>query len=190
MMSTVGTQSMQEMKKPPGPRVGSPMLMDDLKQERENALLGDVSKPAYGEGTTNPPRVYVSSDSEDDSLDSDGNDKGGYYLEGTTEGWRKPQSHEARHHAAQLRRRYSRYQAYVESSSEDDRPRQSRRINRSATSSSDDNDNAPLARPPPPLPSADSKINLYSNQFESLLLRWTTLQKREIYRPSVSTLSR
>ncbi|OQE39241.1 hypothetical protein PENCOP_c007G03532 [Penicillium coprophilum] len=70
------------------------------------------------------PRVYVSSDTEDDTeeLDFDNHDgRGyGYYLEGSTVDWRDPHSQKARQHAAELRRKYSSYQAHVESEPEPD----------------------------------------------------------------------
>ncbi|KAJ6190661.1 hypothetical protein N7519_000682 [Penicillium mononematosum] len=69
------------------------------------------------------PRVYVSSDTEEDDteeLDFDSHDIRGYYLEGSTMDWREPHSQEARQHAAELRRKYSSYQAHVESEPEPD----------------------------------------------------------------------
>ncbi|KAJ5964289.1 uncharacterized protein N7479_004165 [Penicillium vulpinum] len=69
------------------------------------------------------PRVYVSSDTEEDDteeLDFDSQDNRGYYLEGSTVDWREPHSQEARQHAAELRRKYSSYQAHVESEPEPD----------------------------------------------------------------------
>ncbi|KAJ5459487.1 hypothetical protein N7530_011431 [Penicillium desertorum] len=67
------------------------------------------------------PRVYVSSDTEEDDteeLDFDSHGIRGYYLEGSTMDWREPHSQEARQHAAELRRKYSSYQAHVESEPE------------------------------------------------------------------------
>ena len=66
-------------------------------------------------------QVYVSSDSDEVAFDSDfdGHDIQGHYLEGTTTDWRKPHSQEARNQATQLRKRFSGYQATVESDSEE-----------------------------------------------------------------------
>ncbi|KAJ6005474.1 hypothetical protein N7451_003418 [Penicillium sp. IBT 35674x] len=63
------------------------------------------------------PQVYISSDSEEDIEDqiSQGPGVRGYYLEGNTTDWRKPQSQQARYEAARLRQHYSDYQAHVES---------------------------------------------------------------------------
>ncbi|KAK4862557.1 hypothetical protein LT330_002690 [Penicillium expansum] len=69
------------------------------------------------------PRVYLSSDTEEDDteeLDFDGHAIRGYYLEGSTVDWRDPHSQEARQNAAELRRKYSSYQAHVESEPEPD----------------------------------------------------------------------
>ncbi|KAJ5278922.1 hypothetical protein N7478_004294 [Penicillium angulare] len=62
------------------------------------------------------PQVSISSDSDDESQDQelDGRAIRGYYLEGTTTDWRKPQSQQARYEAAQKRQQYSGYQAHVE----------------------------------------------------------------------------
>ncbi|KAJ5656808.1 hypothetical protein N7507_008758 [Penicillium longicatenatum] len=66
------------------------------------------------------PQVYVSSDSEEDIENqySEGPGVRGYYLEGNTTDWRKPQSQQARYEAARLRHQYSDYQAHVESEAE------------------------------------------------------------------------
>ncbi|KAJ5818457.1 hypothetical protein N7474_004048 [Penicillium riverlandense] len=110
----------------------------------DSTLLRDAGKPACRDGNSGQPRVYVSSDSENDSkdLDFDGPEVRGYYLEGKTVDWRQPQSQEARHHAAQMRRRYSSYQAQVESDSDDDnaRLRTNARNNKTASGSSDENE--------------------------------------------------
>lgn len=107
-------------------------------------LLRDAGKPAPGGGNSGQPRVYISSDSDCDSrdLEFDGHEVRGYYLEGNTVDWRKPQSQEARHHAAQMRRQYSSYQAQVESDSDDDkeRRRNNRRNNKTTNGSSDENE--------------------------------------------------
>ena len=81
-------------------------------------MLQNASKPS------NPPlqqpHASISSESEDDLSDpgSDSPHVRGYYLEGNTTDWRKPQSQEARQYAAQLRSKYSKYQARVESGSD------------------------------------------------------------------------
>lgn len=89
-------------------------------------------------------RVSISSDIEDAHQDNDSPRARGHYIEGNTVDWRKPQSQEARKHAAELRQRYSNYQAHVESDSESDeldeishRP-EPPLSNLSMTSSSDD----------------------------------------------------
>ncbi|KAJ6102112.1 hypothetical protein N7486_004539 [Penicillium sp. IBT 16267x] len=66
------------------------------------------------------PQVYVSSDSEEDIEDQNSEGPGvrGYYLEGNTTDWRKPQSQQARYEAARLRHQYSDYQAHVENEPE------------------------------------------------------------------------
>ncbi|KAJ5106494.1 hypothetical protein N7456_003169 [Penicillium angulare] len=68
------------------------------------------------------PQVSISSDSDEESQDQelDGNAIRGYYLEGTTTDWRKPQSQQARYEAAQKRQQYSGYQAHVENDSEEE----------------------------------------------------------------------
>lgn len=61
----------------------------------------------------------IDSESDDDHhSEFDGHETKGYYLEGTTDDWRKPHSQQAREHAAQLRKKYSNYQAHVDSDSE------------------------------------------------------------------------
>lgn len=97
-----------------------------------------------GQGA-NLPRVYVSSENDDDSGNEfEGHRIRGYYLEGTTTDWRRPHSQEARHQAARLRKQYSGIQARVESDSEgsedsmsqNERPKNPRRP--SVTSSASD----------------------------------------------------
>jgi hypothetical protein len=93
-------------------------LIDPLKLLIHHA--GKGINPSHKLGQ---PRVYVSSDTEEDDpeeLDFDGHDIQGYYLEGKTSDWREPHSQEARQRAADLRRRYSSYQARVESEPEPD----------------------------------------------------------------------
>jgi hypothetical protein len=106
----------------------SPKDMVHLSEKAMNRLLPmwvplfDPSK-IRNVGEESRPRPYVSSDSEDgddESLDFDNPDSRGYYLEGKTVDWRKPQSQEARREAAERRRQYSGYQAHVESDSEVD----------------------------------------------------------------------
>lgn len=108
----------------------SPKDMVQLSEKTLNRLLSiwvpliDLSKLQASKSVSTPhkqPRVYVSSDTEDENeLDFDGHDIQGYYLEGKTEDWREPHSQGARQHAAELRRRYSSYQAHVESEPEPD----------------------------------------------------------------------
>ncbi|KAJ5412287.1 uncharacterized protein N7487_006646 [Penicillium crustosum] len=113
----------------------SPKDMVQLSESTLNGLLQlwvplvDPSKLHHASKRSNAsnklvqPRVYVSSDTEDDDteeLDFDGHEIRGYYLEGPTVDWRDPHSQEARQHAAELRRKYSSYQAHVESEPEPD----------------------------------------------------------------------
>lgn len=119
------------------------------------SLLSAVRKPSPVATKLSQPRAYVSSGSEDDDSDDpdwDGHSSHGYYLEGTTDDWRKPHSQEARKHAAELRRRYSSYQAHVESDPEADdlkRLRQTRPKNPRITDSSDEGEQRSTSRPPP-----------------------------------------
>lgn len=113
----------------------SPKDMVQLSESTLNRLLSlwvpliEPSKLHHagrGFNTSNKrvqPRVYVSSDTEEDDteeLDFDSHDIRGYFLEGSTMDWREPHSQEARQHAAELRRKYSSYQAHVESEPEPD----------------------------------------------------------------------
>ncbi|KAJ5170333.1 uncharacterized protein N7500_003116 [Penicillium coprophilum] len=105
------------------------------------------------------PRVYVSSDTENDTeeLDFDNNDgRGyGYYLEGSTVNWRDPHSQEARQHAAELRRKYSSYQAHVESESEPDeypKHRDTLRSDSKVIDSSDEGEQRPFPFQQPLIP--------------------------------------
>ncbi|KAJ5374018.1 hypothetical protein N7517_006024 [Penicillium concentricum] len=113
----------------------SPKDMVQLSESTLNRLLSlwvpfvDPWKLRHGKGLDISdrlvqPRVYVSSDTEDDTseLDFDSHDTRGYgyYLEGSTADWRDPHSQKARQHAAELRRKYSSYQAHVESEPEPD----------------------------------------------------------------------
>ncbi|CAG8909458.1 unnamed protein product [Penicillium egyptiacum] len=89
----------------------------------EPSKLHHARKGFSPSNTQVQPRVYVSSDTEEDDteeLDFDSHDIRGYYLEGSTMDWREPHSQEARQHAAELRRKYSSYQAHVESEPEPD----------------------------------------------------------------------
>ncbi|KAJ6080217.1 hypothetical protein N7467_009970 [Penicillium canescens] len=84
-------------------------LIDLSKLQNAGKLIDASGKHAQ-------PRVYVSSDTDDDDAGSDfeGLDVRGYYIEGPTVDWRDPHSQEARQQAAELRRKYSTYQARVE----------------------------------------------------------------------------
>jgi hypothetical protein len=119
------------------------------------SLLSAARKPSPDATKISQPRAYVSSGSEhDDSDDSDwdGHSSHGYYLEGTTDDWRKPHSQEARKHAAELRRRYSSYQAHVETdpgADESQRCRETRPKNPRITDSSDEGEQRSTSRPPP-----------------------------------------
>ncbi|KAJ5364068.1 uncharacterized protein N7496_009781 [Penicillium cataractarum] len=119
------------------------------------SLLSAARKPSPDATKPSQPRAYVSSGSEDDDSDDpdwDGHSSHGYYLEGTTDDWRKPHSQEARKHAAELRRRYSSYQAHVENDSETDelkQRRQTRPKNPRITDSSDEGEQRSTSRPPP-----------------------------------------
>ncbi|KGO76405.1 hypothetical protein PITC_072870 [Penicillium italicum] len=99
------------------------------------------------------PRVYVSSDTEEDDteeLDFDNHEIRGYYLEGSTADWRNPHSQEARQHAAELRRQYSSYQARVESEPEPDEFKQGdnpRSGSRVIDSSDEDEQRSNILRP-------------------------------------------
>ncbi|EKV11211.1 hypothetical protein Pdw03_2578 [Penicillium digitatum] len=91
------------------------------------------------------PRVYVFSDTEEDDvegLDFDSHGVRGYYLEGSTVDWRHPHSQEARRHAAELRQKYSSYQARVESELEPDefKHRDCPHSNSGVTNSSDEDE--------------------------------------------------
>lgn len=121
------------------------------------SLLSDGRKSPPDLSKTGKPRVYISSDSEEgdsDDIDWDGHGSHGYYLEGTTDDWRKPHSQEARKHAAELRRRYSGYQARVENDVEADGPQQRRRAqpsNSRVIDSSDEGEQGSTACQPPKL---------------------------------------
>lgn len=143
----------------------SPKDMVQLSESTLNGLLSlwvplvDPSKLHHASKRSNAsnklvqPRVYVSSDTEDDDteeLDFDGHEIRGYYLEGSTVDWRDPHSQEARQHAAELRRKYSSYQAHVESEPEPDefkhrdKPRSDLRV---IDSSDEDEQRADTHRP-------------------------------------------
>lgn len=107
----------------------SPKDMVQLSESAMNRLLSiwvplvdfsklqDAGKLIDASGKKAQPRVYVSSGTDDDDTGSDfeGLDVRGYYIEGSTVDWRDPHSQEARQQAAELRRKYSTYQARVES---------------------------------------------------------------------------
>lgn len=105
-----------------------------------------------GNQNMSQPRAFVSSDSEDDFADPDyeGSDVRGYYLEGSTADWRKPQSQEARQHAAEMRRRFSKYQAHVDSESEPEEVTQVQdpKPTRSRTTVSDEGEQRNISRQP------------------------------------------
>lgn len=120
------------------------------------SLLSAVRKPSPDNRKPGQPRPHVSSDSEDedsDDVDWDGRSSHGYYLEGATDDWRKPHSQEARKQAAELRQRYSTYQAHVESDPEaDERQRRrggTRSKNPRITDSSDEGEQRSTSRQPP-----------------------------------------
>ncbi|RJE21244.1 hypothetical protein PHISCL_06426 [Aspergillus sclerotialis] len=121
----------------------SPKDMVQLSEQIINQFLSiwvidvDPSSSSAESNTQRPRRVHFSSDS-DDSNDSSfaGHDIRGYYLEGPTDDWRQPHSQDARYHAACLRKKYSKYQARVESDSEDSESPKHRR------SSNTDDDSA------------------------------------------------
>lgn len=105
----------------------SPKDMVHLSEKAMNRLItiwvpSLDSSTLRNAGRTNQPQAYVSSDSEADTeeFDFDGPNSRGYYIEGNTVDWRQPHSQEARCRAAELRRRYSSYQAHVESEAEFD----------------------------------------------------------------------
>ncbi|KAJ5920385.1 hypothetical protein N7516_011243 [Penicillium verrucosum] len=143
----------------------SPKDMVQLSESTLNGLLSlwvplvDPSELHHASKRSNTsnklvqPRVYVSSDTEEDDaeeLDFDGHEIRGYYLEGSTVDWRDPHSQEARQHAAELRRKYSSYQAHVESEPEPDefkhrdKPRSDPRV---IDSSDEDEQRADTHRP-------------------------------------------
>ncbi|KAF4768378.1 hypothetical protein HAV15_002249 [Penicillium sp. str.  len=143
----------------------SPKDMVQLSESTLNGLLSlwvplvypwklyHASKRSNTSNKLVQPRVYVSSDTEDDDteeLDFDGHEIRGYYLEGSTVDWRDPHSQEARQHAAELRRKYSSYQAHVESEPEPDefkhrdKPRSDPRV---IDSSDEDEQRADTHRP-------------------------------------------
>lgn len=137
----------------------SPKDMVHLSEKAMNRLL-PVWVPSFDHtkvrnaGKQNRPRPYVSSDSEDDneSLDFDNPNSRGYYLEGKTVDWRKPQSQEARREAAELRQKYSGYQAHVESDSELEGPRHRQEFypaKARSTVSNDEGEQRSNARQPP-----------------------------------------
>ncbi|KAJ5308892.1 hypothetical protein PENANT_c013G10939 [Penicillium antarcticum] len=88
-------------------------LVDLSKLQEAGKLIDAPEKPTQ-------PRVYVSSDTDDDDTGSDfeGLDVRGYYIEGSTPDWRVPHSQEARQQAAERRRKYSNFQARVETEPE------------------------------------------------------------------------
>lgn len=133
----------------------SPKDMVHLSQKAMNCLLRawvpslDTSKlydPDQDSSKHVAPRAFVSSDNEDDSEELNFDEENrGYYLEGKTDDWRKPHSQEARAHAAQLRHKYSGYQARVESDSDSDEPR--RRESKPASSASPTSPASPAPTP-------------------------------------------
>lgn len=67
----------------------------------------------YADGSI-PRQMFTPSESDNED------ETRGYYLEGSTTDWRKPHSQQARYDAAQMRKKYSGYQAHVESDPETD----------------------------------------------------------------------
>lgn len=112
----------------------SPKDMVHLSERIVTQLLSiwviDTDQPASSAQSNmqRSRKVHFSSDSNDsDDSDFDGHDIHGYYLEGPTDDWRQPHSQEARQRAARLRKKYSNYQARVDSDSEDSASPKNRR---------------------------------------------------------------
>lgn len=155
----------------------SPKDMVHLSEKAMNRLISlwvpssDYSKLRQA-GKTSQPRAYVSSDSDGDTgeLDFDGHNSRGYYLEGNTVDWRQPQSQEARRRAAELRRRYSSYQAHVESEPEHDesfKRREPPSANSRTTDSSDEGEQRSNPLQPPKTVRINGSSPVQSNSFSS-----------------------
>lgn len=139
----------------------SPKDMVHLSEQAMNRLLSlwvpssGILKPQSAGNSAqdlSQPRAFISSDSEDDSADPDYESPNvrGYYLEGSTVDWRKPHSQEARQHAAEMRRQFSKYQAHVDSDSEPEEVTQIRDPKPSSprTTVSDGGEQRPISRHP------------------------------------------
>ncbi|KAJ5246085.1 hypothetical protein N7468_001068 [Penicillium chermesinum] len=132
--------------------------------------LHKVGKNDRGSERSTPPRVHITPESDNDSEkeDFDRHSIDGYYLEGNTTDWRKPHSQEARYQAAQLRQRYSGYQAYVDNDSEtDDDEQYNRARNLSDTSDSGDDYEQRSASHRRPVPGGRPHSNSMSSKYSS-----------------------
>lgn len=137
----------------------SPKDMVHLSEKAMNRLMtiwvpSLDSSTLRNAGRTHQPRAYVDSDSDADTeeFDFDSHNSRGYYLEGNTDDWRQPHSQDARRHAAELRRRYSSYQAHVDSEPEADEVPQRREPRPGgvrATDSSDEGEQRSSSRQSP-----------------------------------------
>ncbi|KAJ5179486.1 hypothetical protein N7492_002696 [Penicillium capsulatum] len=136
----------------------SPKDMVHLSEQAMNRLLSlwvESLRVQNSEKLGQDPlqlRPFISSGSEDDlaDLDYEGQTIRGYYLDGNTVDWRKPQSQEARQHAAEMRRRFLKYQAHVDSDSEseDGTPVPNPRPVRPRTAVSDEGEQRTISRHP------------------------------------------
>ncbi|GAD97152.1 hypothetical protein PVAR5_5823 [Paecilomyces variotii No. 5] len=128
----------------------SPKGMIQCSDRVINSLLHIWTRfpDAYGSSFETIPDIQINSptidsESDDDSLHSefDGHEIKGYYLEGTTDDWRKPHSQQAREHAAKLRKKYSKYQAQITSDSDgsesSDNPSEQKAQDRGVSSAED-----------------------------------------------------
>ncbi|KAJ5929125.1 hypothetical protein N7454_006973 [Penicillium verhagenii] len=117
------------------------------------------------------PQVYISSDSSDEDTEdrhSEGSEVRGYYLEGSTTDWRKPQSQQARHEAARLRSQYSGLQAHVESEPEtDDGLRRKGKVPKSRTAPSSEDGEQPISPRQSSDPGTTKGARIHSNSFTS-----------------------
>ncbi|KAJ5758008.1 uncharacterized protein N7511_006702 [Penicillium nucicola] len=159
--------------------------------------LQDAGKSVATPGKQVQPRVYVSSDTDDDDTGSDfeGLDVRGYYIEGSTVDWRDPHSQEARQQAAELRRKYSTCQARVETEPEPEHVIQrgdSRNESRSLIDSSDESEQRSTLSPSH---SKHIPNRLHASSLSSRYpLSWTNTENRPhpsgSYPPPVHTLPR
>ncbi|KAJ5934345.1 hypothetical protein N7466_003892 [Penicillium verhagenii] len=117
------------------------------------------------------PQVYISSDNSDEDIEDrqfDTSEVRGYYLEGNTTDWRKPQSQQARHEAARLRSQYSGLQAHVESEPEtDDSLRRKDKIPKSKTAPSSEDGERSFSPRQSSDPGATKGARIHSNSFTS-----------------------